>query len=226
MPRAVIAWVAATIVASPVFAADKVTIGFLGTMSGPSAALGVDQLAGFRLAVQQRDGRLGGLPAEIVTADDELKPDLGIQLAKKLVESAKADIVVGTTFSNVLMAVVKPVTQAGVFLIGPNAGPSPLAGAQCNANFFAVAFENTDLYVPLGQYLNSKGVKRVFALAPNYQGGRDAIAGFKRSFKGEIINEVYTGLSQLDYSAELATVASAAPDAVFVFYQAGSRSIS
>jgi branched-chain amino acid transport system substrate-binding protein len=221
MPRALLALVAAAIAATPVQAADKVTIGFLGTMSGPSAALGLDQLAGFRLAVQQRDGRLGGLQAEIITADDELKPDLGIQLAKKLVESSKADLVVGTTFSNVLMAVLKPVTQAGVFLIGPNAGPSPLAGAQCNANFFAVAFENTDLYVPLGQYLNNKGVRRVFAMAPNYQGGRDAIAGFKRSFKGEIVNEVYTGLSQLDYSAELANIAGAAPEAVFVFYPGG-----
>jgi branched-chain amino acid transport system substrate-binding protein len=221
MPRVVFALIAAALMASPVRAADKVTIGFLGTMSGPSAALGIDQLAGFRLAVQMREGRLGGLPAEIVTADDELKPDLGILMAKKLVEGSKADVVVGTTFSNVLMAVAKPVTQSGTFLIGPNAGPSPLAGAQCNPNFFAVAFENTDLYVPLGQYLNSKGVKRVFAMAPNYQGGRDALAGFKRSFKGEIINEVYTGLSQLDYSSELATIASTAPDAVFVFYPGG-----
>src|ERR1700687_3420193 len=185
--------------ASTAQAGDKVTIGFLGTMSGPNAPLGIDQLAGFRLAVQMRDGHLGGLMADVFPMDDELKPDVGVLAAKKLVESSKADVVVGTTFSNVLMAVVKPVTQAGIFLIGPNAGPSTLAGAQCNPNFFAVAFENTELYVPMGQYLNAKNVKRVVALAPNYQGGRDAIAGFKKSFKGEIINEVYTSLSQLDY---------------------------
>ena len=217
---AVITAVAASATA-PVQAADKVTIGFLGTMSGPSAALGLDQLAGFRLFMQMRDGRLGGIPTELATADDELKPDLGILMAKKFVEGSKADIVVGTTFSNVLMAVAKPVTQAGVFLISPNAGPSPLAGAQCTPNFFAVAFENSDLYVPIGQYLTNKGVKRTFVLAPNYQAGRDAVTGFKRTYKGEIVNETYTGLTQLDYSAELAAIAAAAPEAVFVFYPGG-----
>jgi branched-chain amino acid transport system substrate-binding protein len=218
---AALAWAGLVIATSAAQAADKVTIGFLSTMSGPSAALGLDQLAGFRLAMQQRDGRLGGVATELLTADDELKPDLGIQLAKKFVEASKADIVVGTTFSNVLMAVAKPVTQAGVFLISPNAGPSPLAGAQCTPNFFAVAFENSDLYTPVGQYLTNKGVKRAYVLAPNYQAGRDAVAGFKRTFKGEIVNEVYTGLTQLDYAAELAAIAAAAPEAVFVFYPGG-----
>ena len=159
----------ATSATATVQAADKVTIGFLGTMSGPSAALGLDQLAGFRLFMQMRDGRLGGIPTELATADDELKPDLGILMAKKFVEGTKADIVVGTTFSNVLMAVVKPVTQAGAFLISPNAGPSPLAGAQCNNNFFSVAFLNDQIYEPVGEYLQRKGVKSSVALAPNYQ---------------------------------------------------------
>src|SRR5262249_38477065 len=119
MRRAIVALAGAVImVASPAAeAADKGTIGFLSTMSGPSAARGLDQLAGFKLAMQQRDGKLGGIATELLTADDELKPDLAIQLAKKFVEASRADIVVGTTFSNVLMAVAKPVTQAGVFLI-------------------------------------------------------------------------------------------------------------
>jgi branched-chain amino acid transport system substrate-binding protein len=223
LPRVSFAAVAAVlaIASTNANAADKVTIGFLGTMSGPSAALGLDQLAGFKLALQAHNGKLGGLPVDLVTADDELKPDLGVLAAKKFVEASNADIVVGTTFSNVLMAVAKPVTQAGAFLISPNAGPSPLAGAQCSPNFFAVAFENSDLYTPVGQYLTNKGVKRAFVLAPNYQAGRDAVAGFKRTFKGEIVNEVYTGLTQLDYASELASIAAAAPEAVFVFYPGG-----
>jgi branched-chain amino acid transport system substrate-binding protein len=190
-------------------------------MSGPAAALGLDQLDAFRLAIQMRAGKLGGLPVDVQTADDELKPDRGVLLAKKLVESTKADFIVGTTFSNVQVAVVKPVTESGTFLISPNAGSSIFAGAQCHPNLFVGSFENTELFSPMGKHLSANNVKRVVVLAPNYQAGRDAVTGFKRSYTGEISHEIYTGLAQLDYSAELATISSAAPEAVFAFYPGG-----
>jgi hypothetical protein len=58
-------------------------------------------------------------------------------------------------------------------------------------------------------------------LAPNYQSGRDQIAGFKRLYKGSVAGEVYTQLNQPDYSAELAQLQAAAPDVVYVFYPGG-----
>ena len=45
-------------------------------------------------------------------------------------------------------------------------------------------------------------------MAPNYQAGKDFIAGFKRYYKGEMIDEIYTPLNQPDFSAELAQVAA------------------
>ena len=61
----------------------------------------------------------------------------------------------------------------------------------------------------------------MFLLAPNYQAGKDALAGFKHSYKGEVVNEIYTPLGQLDFSAELAQIAAAQPDAVFAFMPGG-----
>ena len=58
-------------------------------------------------------------------------------------------------------------------------------------------------------------------MAPNYQAGKDFIAGFKRYYKGEVIDEIYTPLNQPDFSAELAQVAAKNPDAVYVFYPGG-----
>jgi branched-chain amino acid transport system substrate-binding protein len=58
-------------------------------------------------------------------------------------------------------------------------------------------------------------------MAPNYQAGKDSMAGFKRDFKGEIADEVYVPLGQLDYSAELTKIAAAKPDAIFVFLPGG-----
>jgi branched-chain amino acid transport system substrate-binding protein len=204
-----------------VAAAQTVKIGYMATLSGQAAQLGIDSVDGFKLALQKLNGKLGGVAVELVVVDDQLKPEIGIEQAKRLVEKEQTPIIVGTTFSNILMAVVQPITRAQVFLISPNAGPSPLAGAQCNPNFFAVAFQNDQIYEPIGAFLRKKGTKRMVALAPNYQAGKDAIAGFTHTFKGELLDEIYTPLAQLDFSAELARIASLKPDAVFAFYPGG-----
>jgi branched-chain amino acid transport system substrate-binding protein len=200
--------------------AQTVKIGYIATLSGPAAQLGIDSVDGFKLALKKLDGKLGGITVDLMVADDQLKPEVGIERAKRFVD-LQTPFVIGTTFSNVLMAVVQPVTRGQAFLISPNAGPSPLAGAQCNPDFFSVAFQNDQIYEPIGEYLQKKGTKRVVALAPNYQAGKDAIAGFKSTFKGEILDEIYTPLAQLDFSGELARIAALKPDAVFAFYPGG-----
>lgn len=202
-------------------AAQDIKIGYIATLSGPAAQLGIDSVDGFKLALQKLGGKLGGLQVELIVVDDQLKPDVGVLQAQRLIDKHQTPFIIGTTFSNILMAIVEPVTRAGAFLISPNAGPSPLAGAQCNPNFFSVAFLNDQIYEPIGAYLQKKGTKRMVALAPNYQAGKDAIAGFKHTFKGEILDEIYTPLNQLDFVAELARIASLKPDAVFAFYPGG-----
>jgi branched-chain amino acid transport system substrate-binding protein len=202
-------------------AAEKVKVGLLLTLSGPPAALGVQAKNGFELAVKELGGKLGGLEAEIVTADDELKPDVALTRAKGLVERDHVNFVVGPIFSNILQAVAKPVTESSAFLISPNAGPSNFAGKQCSKNLFVVSYQNDQNHEVLGKYAQDKGFKKLFLLAPNYQAGKDALAGVKRYFKGEIADEVYVPLGQLDFSAELAKIAAAKPDAVFAFMPGG-----
>jgi len=201
--------------------AQSVKIGYMASLSGPPAQLGIDSVDGFKLGLRKLNDKLGGSAIDLVVIDDQLKPEVGVDQAKRLIEKDQTPIVIGTTFSNILMAVVQPVTRAGAFLISPNAGPSPLAGAQCNDNFFSVAFLNDQIYEPVGEYLQRKGVKSAVALAPNYQAGKDAIAGFKQKFKGEILDEIYTPLAQLDFAGELARIASLKPEAVFAFYPGG-----
>jgi branched-chain amino acid transport system substrate-binding protein len=121
----------------------------------------------------------------------------------------------------VLQAIHKPVTDSSAFLISPNAGTSNFAGKQCNPNFFVTSYQNDQNHEVLGKYSQEKGYKRVLLMAPNYQAGKDAIAGFKRHFKGEIVEEVYTPLGQLDFAAELAKIAAAKPDAFFTFMPGG-----
>jgi branched-chain amino acid transport system substrate-binding protein len=204
--------------ATGVEAQEKLKIGIIATLSGPPAVLGQQLRNGFNLAVKTLDGKLGGREAEIIFADDELKPDLAVTKAKALVERDKVEFVVGPIFSNVLAAIMKPVTEGGAILISPNAGTSNFAGKECNANFFVTSYQNDQVFAVSGKHAQDSGIKKVFLMAPNYQAGKDALAGFKAFFNGEIVDEVYVPLNQLDFSAELAKIAAAKPDAIYVYF--------
>ena len=127
---------ALALVATAAGAQEKLKIGIIATLSGPPAVLGQQLRNGFQLAVKDLGGKLGGREVEVIVQDDELKPDIAISKVKALLERDKVDFVVGPVFSNILGAIFKPVTDAGVILISPNAGTSNFAGKECNPNFF------------------------------------------------------------------------------------------
>ena len=206
---------------SAAHAEDPLKVGIIATLSGPPAVLGQQLRNGFMLAVKDLGGKLGGRDTEIVVADDELKPDVAVTKVKSLIDRDKVDFVVGPIFSNILGAIAKPVTEANVILISPNAGTSSFAGKDCNPNFFVTSYQNDQVHEVLGQYAQDAGFKKVIIIVPNYQAGKDAAAGFKHKFTGEILDEMYVPLGQLDYSAELSRIAAAAPDAIFAFIPGG-----
>lgn len=210
-----------SLLASASFAQEPIKIGFIGTLSGPGGALGQDQYDAFMLKIQQNGGKLGGAPVTVVREDDQLKPDVGVQAATKLLKSENVQIITGVTFSNVMMAIHKPITDAEVLFIGSNAGPAPIAGKQCSPWFFSTSWDNDQLHEAGGQLTSDLGYKNVYVMAANYQAGRDAVSGFKRDFTGNVIDEVYTQVNQPDYSAEIAQLQAANPDAVYVFYPGG-----
>jgi branched-chain amino acid transport system substrate-binding protein len=203
-------------------ASAQLKIGFVGELSGPQAPLGQDQYDALMLLIEQNGGKLGGVSVQVIKEDSQLKPDVANQVVDKLLDKDKVQIITGVTFSNIMMAVHKKITDKGVFLIGSNAGPSPIAGAQCSPYFFSTSWQNDNQAEVVGKYASDKGYKNVIAMAPNYQAGKDFIAGFKRTYKGgTVIDEIYTPLNQQDFSAELAQVASKKPDALYVFYPGG-----
>ena len=202
-------------------ATAQIKIGFMATMTGPAASLGQDQFDGFMLGVEHSGGKLGGQAITVIKEDDQLKVDVGVQAIQKLIEKDKVDLITGVTFSNVMMAVAKPLADANMIFIGSNAGPGPLAGPQCNANFFFTSWQNDAQSEVMGKYAADKGYKRVYTMAPNYQAGKDFVAGFKRFYPTPLAGEVYTQLNQPDYSAEIAQMLAAKPDALYVFYPGG-----
>jgi branched-chain amino acid transport system substrate-binding protein len=199
----------------------EIKIGFTAPLSGPVAAVGQDQYDGFMLGIEVLGKKLGGEAVTVLREDDQLKPELGNQIARKLIDRDKVDAIVGLGFSNVLMASLPRIVESGTVAIATNAGPSPLAGAGCLPNVFSMSWQNDGTAEAMGKYAQDTGYKRVYLMAPNYQAGKDYIAGFKRYFKGQVLDEVYTQVNQPDYSAEIAQLQAAGPDAVFVFYPGG-----
>jgi branched-chain amino acid transport system substrate-binding protein len=196
-----------------------VKIGFISTFSGPTAAIGNDMRNSFELALDHLDRKIGGLPVEVIYEDDQQKPEVGVQKTQKLIESDKVDFIVGYIWSNVLLASLKPAVDSQTFLISANAGPSQLAGELCSPYVFSTSWQNDQTPEAMGTYMNSKGVKTVFLIGPNYAAGKDMLSGTKASFKGQIVGEEYTKWpDQLDFSAELSKARAAKPDAIFVFY--------
>ena len=207
--------------ALPAAAADKVKVGFISTLSGPNAAIGIDIRDAFNLAVKLNGGKLGGLPAEVLVGDDQLKPENAKQLAERYLRLDKVDFMTGTVFSNIVVAIAPDVINNKTIFIGPNAGPASYSGAQCNPFFFVSSWPSEAYSEAAGQYVTSKGLKRVLFLAPNYVGGTDAATGFKRYYKGKLVDEMYTKLGQLDYAAELSQIRAAKPEALYVFLPGG-----
>ena len=197
--------------------ADGLKVGMITTLSGGGAGLGVDVRDGFLLAT-----KLAGADGmEVIVEDDQRKPDIAVQLADKLVQSEKVDVLTGIIWSNLAMAVVPSVTAQGKFYLSPNAGPSPLAGKGCHQNYFNVSWQNDAFSEAAGAYMSDEGVGKVVLMAPNYPAGIDMMAGFKRFFKGEVGQEIYTKLGQQDYAAEIAQIRASDADQLYFFLPGG-----
>lgn len=201
---------------------EAVKIGLVSTLSGPASALGVDVRDGFLLGMQHVEETMGDQGAiEVIVKDDQQDPDVANQAVEELLQREEVDFLTGVIFSNILLAVSDTVFDAETFYVSPNAGPSQLAGEGCNPFFFNVAWQNDNLHEAMGQYVADEGYGNVFILAPDYPAGHDALTGFKRMYGGELADELYTQLGQLDFAVEMELIRAAAPDAVFTFQPGG-----
>ncbi|MBE9636100.1 ABC transporter substrate-binding protein [Salipiger mangrovisoli] len=207
----------AALLACATAASAEVKVGLITTLSGGGAGLGIDTRDGFMLAVEEA----GRDDLDVVVEDDQQKPDVAVQIADRMIQSDKVDLLTGIVWSNLAMAVVPAATAQGLFYLSTNAAPAQLAGKGCNPNYFSVSYQNDNLHEAAGAYATGADFKKTFILAPNYPAGKDSLNGFKRFFKGELAGEVYTKLGQTDYAAEIAQIRASGADSVFFFLPGG-----
>ena len=203
--------------------AQELRIGFLNTTSGPGAIVGRHLERGWQLGLAHegwtKDGdRLGGVPTRIFYADDQTKPDVAVKEVEKFIKQDKVQVVSGIIWSHVLIAVQKPILDANVMLFSGNAGATPMAGELCNPRFVAASFVNDQVAEAMGILASRDKLKTVFAMAPNYQAGKDVVSGFERTYRfGKVVDRSLYKLNESDFQADLSKIRAVKPDAVFLF---------
>jgi len=197
-------------------AAEKIKIGLLVSLTGTWSLLGAEQERGMRAALKNLGGKMGGIPIEIIVIDDQSKPNIGVQNAKKLIELHKVDVITGATASSTLVAIAKPISDTGTFLISGNAGPSPLAGKGCLENVFVASWQNDSAAAAIGAHM-SKVAKKVYFLGANYQAGWDWVKGAIGTFKGKTAAKRFVPLGTVDFSSVVAQIRSSKADGVYAF---------
>jgi branched-chain amino acid transport system substrate-binding protein len=202
----------------------KVKIGLMLPYTGTFAQLGVAITNGFKLAVAEEGGKLGGREIDYVTLDDESDPSKAADRANQLVTRDRVDVLVGTVHSGVQMGIVKIARESGVLHIIPNAGVAAATGELCAPNIFRTSFANAQTTYPMGKVLVDRKVKNVVTLTWKYAAGEEAVAGFRDSFTkggGNIVKELWLPFPNVEFQSLLTEIASLKPDAVFVFFAGG-----
>jgi branched-chain amino acid transport system substrate-binding protein len=207
--------------------ADPIKIGLVLPYSGVYANFGEGITNGLEYGLKKRGGQLAGRPVEILKGDDQLDPKVGGEVTEKLVTRDKVDFVVGTVGSNVVPVMQKICTDNNTFLIIPTAASNEVTRARCHPLVFRVSHSNWQITSPAGAWLFKQGKKRVITMGMNYAAGKEEIEAFVETFKaagGEVLDQKWPGIRELDYQAYFADVLPKRPDAIFTFF-AGSNAV-
>ena len=203
---------------------NKVRVGLMLPYTGTFAQLGVAIENGFRMAIAEQGGKLGGREIEYFKVDDESEPSKGIENASKLVQRDKVDVLVGTVHSGVQMGIHKVARDSGVLSLIPNAGVHATTRSQCAPNVFRTSFSNSQPTRALGQVMVAKGHKKAVWITWKYAAGDEAFEGFKESYTaagGTIVKELGLPFPNVEFQALLTEIASIKPDAVACFFAGG-----
>jgi branched-chain amino acid transport system substrate-binding protein len=204
-----------------------VTVGLLVPTSGVYAPLGEDMRQGFELYLEQNGGELGGHPVELEVVDEGETPDSGVPGAQRLIQE-DVDAVVGVVNSATALGVRDAFEEAEVPLVIANAGADAITGEQASDYVWRTSFSNGDVAAALGPHA-AENCESVFLAAADYAAGKEATAGFERTFTeagGKVAGSVFTPFgTTTNYQPFLAQIQRSGADCVYTFF-AGAEAVA
>lgn len=200
---------------------NKVRVGLMLPYTGTFGLIGAGIENGFRMALNEKGGKLGGREIEWFKVDDESEPSKGVENATRLVQRDKVDVLIGTVHSGVQMGIHKVARDTGVLNLIPNAGVHAATRALCAPNVFRTSFTNSQPTSALGKVMVDKGHKKAVWITWRYAAGDEAFEGFRDSYTkagGTIVKELGLPFPNVEFQALLTEIASIKPDAVCCFF--------
>jgi len=207
--------------ASVAHAQSPVKIGLITTLSTAGGALGQDMRDAFQLAAKEEGGKLGGVPVDLMVADDGLNPNTAKDIAERMLQHDGIRLFTGIIYTNVTLAIVPDLLRAGAVVIQNNTGPVELDGKNCNPNLFGSAWHGEAPGESAAAAANARNTKQLMTIVPNYTSGLEQRGAFKRGFKGQILDDILVKLNQTDYAAEISQIKLRRPEGIYMFLPGG-----
>jgi branched-chain amino acid transport system substrate-binding protein len=214
--------VCAVALASGASAQEELRIGYLATMTGGAAIIGKHMVQGWQLGLEhegwKKDGdKIAGVPLRMFYGDDQFKPDAGLAVVNKFISVDHVHMVAGMQWSNIMLAVRAPMFEKKIIMMSNVAGASQFAGKECTPLFISTSWNNDQTAAATGTLLNADNIKTVWAMAPNYQAGKDVVTGFQMTYKGKVAGQTLFKPGETDYQADISRIRAEKPQAVFYF---------
>lgn len=211
--------------ARPAFAQGApLRLGLMLPFSGTFAALGENIAAAIELHLAERGGRMGGRPVQVIRLDDESNPATAVANVNRLVGRDRAEALIGTVHSGVVMALVQASRERGIPLIIPNAGNVAATRDLCAPSIFRSSFSNWQPAYGMGLALGKQGVKRAAWITWDYAAGNEAGEGFRQGLAaggGEVVRELKLPFPETNFQPLLAQVPGLNVEAVGSFFAGG-----
>ena len=188
-------------------AAQGVKIGVLNDQSGVYADYGGKySVEAAKMAIEDFGGSVLGQKIELVTADHQNKPDVGVALARQWYDVAGVDMITELTTSSVALAVHELSKEKKKIDIVVGAATSRLTGDTCHAHGFHWAYDTRALAVGTGGALTKAGGNSWYFLTADYAFGYQLENDTTKIVKengGEVLGAVKHPLNSSDFSSFL-----------------------
>lgn len=184
-----------------------VRIGILNDQSGVYADYGGKySVEAARMAIEDFGGRVAAAPIELVNADHQNKPDVGLNIARNWYDNQKVDAIMELTTSSIALAVQHLSREKNRISIVTGAGTTELTGRQCSPVGFHWAYDTHALAVGTASVLVDRGGESWFFLTADYSFGyslEDEASRYVRDRGGRVVGRARHPMNTNDYSSFL-----------------------
>jgi len=221
MLRPILAGIVGALLALPALAQEPIKIGEINSYSG-MAAFTIPYRNGWTLALEQANagGGVLGRKIEIVARDDNAKPEDAVRLAAELIANEKVDLLAGTFFSHIGLAVSDFAKQRKVLFVGSEPLTDALTWEKGHRYAFRLRPSTYMQAAMLAEEAAKLPAKRWATVSPNYEYGQSAVAAFKKLLLAKrpdvtFVAEQWPALGRIDAGPTVQAIALARPDAIF-----------